>query len=252
MALRRFFITPDQVTDDVVRLDGDLFHHVRDVCRFGPGDAFEVLTGDGQARRVEITQVGKRDLTARVTDARALPPVAKPLVILAVSIPKLPKMDWIIEKSVELGVHQIRPFTSAFSFLRQTNEVSENRLSRWRKLVTAATQQSGRGDLMDIAAPTTLDGLLTEYREAKSTAGIFAYEGQASLRLDDAVARVKRDAPDQVWTFVGSEGGFSPGEVALFAENGVPATSMGEQILRVETACLALVSVLKYELGSLR
>jgi 16S rRNA (uracil1498-N3)-methyltransferase len=119
-------------------------------------------------------------------------------------------------------------------------------------LVQAATQQSGRGELMTIAEPRTLEQTLAEFKDTPRAAGIFPYEGESPQHLDDALARIKTAGPDQVWAFVGSEGGFSVREVELFGAHHLPATSMGEQILRAETACLALVSVIKYELGSLR
>ena len=252
MALRRFFITSADIEGELVRLGGDLFHHVRDVCRFETGDEFEVLLGDGFARRVRIASVGKRELTARVVDSRRLAPLPGPAVTLALSIPKLPKVDWIIEKSVELGVSHVRPFVSDFSFLRKVSEVSENRLGRWRKLVQAATQQSGRGELMTIHEPTTLDQVLGEFKSTPRALGIFPYEGEAPQRLDVALAKIKGEAPAGVWAFVGSEGGFSPREVDLFARAGLPATSMGERILRCETACVSLVSLIAFETGLLR
>lgn len=230
-----------------MRIDGDLFHHIRDVCRFAEGDRFEVLPGNKQAVLMEITAVGKRELTAVPISTRVLPELAKPLITLAVSIPKLPKVDWIIEKCVELGAFEIRPFVSDFSFLRKVSEVSDNRLARWRKLAVAATQQSGRGDLMQVHEAITLRDLLADFNRRERTGGLFPYEGEAPLGLRQALTALRNQQLDHLWVFVGSEGGFSPAEVMLFEESGLDPVTMGEQILRVETACLALVSVIRYE-----
>lgn len=249
MALRRFYIEKENLQGDRLSISGDLFHHIRDVCRFDVGSQFEVLLGDHQAHLVEVTEVNKRELFGRRISTRELPALKKPLITLCLSVPKLPKVDWIIEKCVELGASEIRPFVSDYSFLRKESEISENRIARWEKLVQAATQQSGRGDLLKIGKPITLKKLLEEFNRNPSTGGLFPYEGESQIGLPSALKELKSRHLEHLWVFVGSEGGFSLEEVNLFAQYGLNPVSMGEQILRVETACLALVSVIKYELG---
>jgi 16S rRNA (uracil1498-N3)-methyltransferase len=251
MAWRRFYIDKECLHGDELRIGGELFHHIREVCRFTAGDRFEVLPGDGRALLVEITSQSRGELSARVLGERPLPEPGKPLITLALSVPKLPKVDWIVEKSVELGVHEIRPFVSDYSFLRKREEISGNRVARWRKLVNGATQQSGRGDIMAIREAVTLEELLEEFNRTASVEGLFPYEGESRMGLAAALARFKSPPPERLWVFVGSEGGFSKREVELFAERGLEPVSMGAQILRVETACLALVSIIKYETGAL-
>lgn len=237
--------------ENPLSIAGDLFHHIRDVCRFGAGDRFEILPGDGRALLYEITDVGKREMSARKLAERVIPPPAKPDIVLALSIPKLPKVDWILEKSVELGVSEVRPFVSDYSFLRKSSEITTARLDRWRKIIEGATQQSGRGELMAIHPAVTLESLLAEFNRTPKASGLFPYEGEALVRLNDAISSVRASQPEQIWLFVGSEGGFSRDEVDLFGRSGLKPVSMGSQILRVETACLALVSVIKYETGAL-
>lgn len=237
------------MSGDSVVISGDLFHHIRDVCRFEVGSQFEVLLGDSKAHLVEVTALNKKELQGRKLSTRELPALKKPYITLALSVPKLPKVDWIVEKCVELGVAEIRPFVSDYSFLRKEAEISENRVARWQKLVHAATQQSGRGDLLKIGAATSLKKLLEEFNRNPSTGGLFPYEGEAQLALPSAIQQLKSQHLDHIWVFVGSEGGFSTSEVKLFAQFGLNPVSMGEQILRVETACLALVSIIKYETG---
>ena len=253
MAYRRFFLNPEEshLAADLCTLRGELVHHIKDVCRFKAGDRFEVLPGNNEAVLVEIVSQSSKELSAHVISRRQLPELTKPYLTLALSVPKLPKVDWIIEKAVELGAFEIRPFVSDYSFLRKVSEISENRLARWQKLVQAATQQSGRGDLMKIHPATTLEKLLAEFNRNPATGGLFPYEGEARVNLPHALRELKNRNLDHLWVFVGSEGGFSQTEVELFARHGLSPTSMGEQILRVETACLALMSIIKYETGAL-
>lgn len=256
MALRRFYIEPQQLFENQVCLTGDMVHHIADVCRFGVGDQFEVLTGDGVAHLVEIQQQTSREILAKVLSRREITKPSGPEVVLCLSVPKLPKVDWIVEKSVELGVAEIRPFVSDFSFLRKVAEISPNRMQRWDKLVQGATQQSGRGELMKMHSPVTLQSMLAEFsgriNRGLGLSGLFLYEGKAPLGLGAAMQILKARDPEQLWVFVGSEGGFSLEEVTIFTEMGLTPVSMGQQILRVETACLAIASIIKYEFGTLR
>jgi 16S rRNA (uracil1498-N3)-methyltransferase len=248
MALRRFFVGPEMFSQNPIVIDGDLFHHIKEVCRFSQGDEFELLPGDGSARKVRVQDAGKKTITVVEVGRRPLPEPSKPRIHLALSVPKFPKVDWIVEKCVELGVHTIVPFVSDYSFIREQKELSVNKVSRWQKLITAATQQSGRGDLMKLEPVTSLEALLKEFNRMKGVVGLFPYEGASQQDLREAIVQLKERTFEDLWVFVGSEGGFSPREVELFSQVGLPPVSMGEQILRVETACVALVSVLQYEL----
>lgn len=251
MALRRFYIEPDRVQNSLVRVEGDLFHHIRDVVRFGIGDEFELLPGDGRALRVRIQDNPLRSFVCEVLSERQLSVPKPPHLHLVLSLPKMPKLDWIIEKSVELGAMGIHPVVSDQSFLRKLNEISESRKERWKKIVVSATQQSGRGDLMSIAEPVELKSFLNEFNLTSTRQGLFPYEGESALGMSQAVAQILKSDPNEIWLFIGSEGGFSKDEVELFKGKGMPPVSMGEQILRVETACVAALSILKYACHSM-
>ncbi len=247
MALRRFWIESSDMTGDQVQLHGDLFHHILDVCRFETGDRFEVMPGDGNAYLVEISEMGKRELRGRIFETRVVEPLRKPWIHLAVSVPRYPKVDFIVEKCVELGVHTLSLFISEFSFPRELKDLSENRMQRWEKINRSAAQQSGRGTLMEISKPERLEDLLRKMQSQTGVLGLFPYEGDAAIGWKAAIAEAKKRSPDEIWVFVGSEGGFSKREVELFQQFGLAPMTMGSQILRVETACVALVSVIKYE-----
>lgn len=246
MALRRFWIDIPCVSGQEIVISGDLFHHIRDVCRFSTGDQFELLPGDGLAHLAEISKLNKRDLLVRLLESRALGEVPRPWIHLALSIPKFSKVDFIVEKCVELGVYQLSLFQSDHSYPKSLTEVSQGRLARWNKIGKAAAQQSGRGALMKITEPTTLTDTLENFRLRPGVVGLFPYEGEATLGWQAAMQAARKSSPEEVVVFVGSEGGFSRREVELFQQFGLQPMTMGQQILRVETACVALVSVIKY------
>ncbi|MBX9768960.1 MAG: 16S rRNA (uracil(1498)-N(3))-methyltransferase, partial [Bdellovibrionales bacterium] len=250
--MRRFWISTEDIRNDQVQFKDDAFHHIFVVCREELGSKFEVLTGTPIARLVEVTSVSKKAAVGRVLSERPLPEIAKPHIILAVGYSRPQKMDWIIEKAVELGVHRVVPVLSEFSFLRSKSEAM-GRHHRYEKIIRAATEQSGRGSLMELSDPEGLEGLLQTFNRDGRSAGLFPYEGTSDLNLTNAITRLKPQVDqaslDEVWLFVGSEGGFSQREVEAFRAVGLPPVTAGSQILRVETACVVLVGVLKYGLG---
>lgn len=237
---------------ELVDIEGDELHHIRDVCRMTLGSKFEVIIEGGTALLVEIIEEQKKKSIARVIESRKIPELPKPHLHLAVSIPRLPVFEAVLEKAVELGTHSIHPFFSDFSFIRKQEEVLEKKQERWHKIVQSATQQSGRGELMQITKAQPLETLLKSFNQSGSSAGLFAYEGEGLLSAPKAVEQLRLKQPNEVWMFVGSEGGFSDREVQLFQSFGLPPVTLGSQVLRVETACVALLSVIKYGLDQMK
>lgn len=245
------------VRGEDVTLNGDVLHHIRDVCRMHKGSKFEVIVGQGAtglAHLVEIVNETKHESFAKVLETRAIPEIPRPHLHLALSIPRFPVFEAVVEKAVELGVFEIHPFFSEFSFIRTQDDVWKKKLPRFEKIVQSATQQSGRGDLMSIAEPVDLPTLLATFNRTPHAKGLFAYEGSARLSAKEGVAAVAADRASlsEAWIFVGSEGGFSGREVESFQAAGLSSVTLGSQVLRVETACVALVSVLKYDLNLMR
>jgi 16S rRNA (uracil1498-N3)-methyltransferase len=248
--MKRFWVEKKFFFKDEINLEGDVYHHICDVCRQDVGSKFEILS-EGMAYFVELTAKNKKSATATIHEKREAPAPQKPYLHLAVSISKFQTMEVIVEKAVELGVAVLYPFVSEFSFIRDKNSDRLNdKLDRWDRIVKAATQQTGRGDLMKISQVMTLKELVEKMNQTASSAGLFPYEGESEQTVSAAIKSMKAKNPENLWLFVGSEGGYSHQEVEFFKQNGLKSSTLGEQILRVETACLSLVSILKYEFSS--
>ena len=249
-SVRRYWVDQDSIQAQEVHFHDDAFHHIFDVCRQQVGSKFEVLGKNNSAFFVEVTQVLKKTAVAKILETRKVSPIASPHIVLALSVSRFPIMDAVMEKAVEMGVFRIQPFYSDFSFVRKTDAISENKIERWKKIVKSATQQSGRGELMTLSAPIDFPQLQKEFNQNPKSKGLFAYEGDATLGIKSYLKQQSQfDNVDEVWIFIGSEGGFSPTEVQSFQKWGLQPVTLGEQILRVETACITTIAVLKYELG---
>jgi 16S rRNA (uracil1498-N3)-methyltransferase len=256
--VRRYWAPPECFQNNEVRLRGDLLHHVRDVCRQQKGSKFEIIDISGKAHLVEIIAETKQESVARILETRVIPGLARPYIHLVLSVPRFPVFEAVLEKSVELGVKSIKPIFSDFSFTRAKEDVFQNKLKRFEKIVVSATQQSGRGDLMMIDKPLTIDEALRTFggealrSDGGRAAGLFAFEGNGVLSAHEGLGKVRERQPTDVWVFAGSEGGFSVREVELFKSFDLQAVTLGSQVLRVETACVALVSIIKYDLDLMR
>ncbi|MBC7741120.1 MAG: 16S rRNA (uracil(1498)-N(3))-methyltransferase [Bdellovibrionaceae bacterium] len=258
--MRRYWIQKSQIqstdgAEAVVVFKDELFHHIFDVCRQEVGHHFEVLTEDSKAYLVEVTTREKKQARAKVIEERTIPQLPRPHIHLALSIPRFPVMDSIIERAVEMGVTSILPFYSDYSFIRKASNLPSGKQERWQKIVISATQQCGRGELLKIHEPIDWSGRAAFINPNNESWCLFAYEGAGVLNIHDHLAAKKKAltiTPQDIWIIVGSEGGFSESEVVEMRQLGLDPVTLGSQVLRVETACLTLVSVLKYEFELLK
>lgn len=253
--MRRYWIEKKDITDSQVTFSGEIFHHIFSVCRQQTGSRFEVLTEDSKAYLVEVTALEKKLARANIIESRPIAKLPLPHIHIALSVSRYQVMDSIIEKAVEMGVSSIQPFCSDNSFIRKPENLPVGKLERWKKIVVSATQQSGRGELMTIANPIDWDGTIRLINPNSQNWCLFSYEGESAQPLQPHLQSLKRSAlatPENIWLMVGSEGGFSAQEVLKMQQLGLHPVTLGPQVLRVETACMTLVSVLKYEFGLLK
>lgn len=264
--MRRYWVESEDFDSrevgGLVRLTGDTLHHIRDVCRQDVGDRFEVLD-DGHAFLVEVVASTKREMQGCIREVREIEPLPFPRVRLALAIPRFNVFEAVLEKMVEMGVEEIQPLFSDNSFLKTDSEAWRGKEARFQKIIQSATQQCGRGEKMRLMPAKKLSefvgDLSSEINRGAAVSGLFAYE-VGNLPIKEALRQGARNSASSsseepkklVWAFIGGEGGFSREEVRNFATLGFPAVTLGRQVLRVETACVALVSVLKYELDLMR
>jgi 16S rRNA (uracil1498-N3)-methyltransferase len=248
--MRRYWIEKNAIFGDNVTFKGDVFHHIFDVCRQDKGHHFEVITEDSKAFLVEVTSVEKKQAHAKIIETREIEKLPHPHINIALSVSRYNVMDSIVEKAVEMGVYSILTFCSDYSFIRKPENLPAGKTERWNKIIISATQQSGRGELLKITEPVDWDEMLKTINPGPQSRCLFAYEGESTLAIKEAIATIRKsNVPENLWIIVGSEGGFSDKEVTEMQQLGLDPVTLGSQVLRVETACMTLVSVLKYEFG---
>ena len=259
--MRRYWLEPTSLTNNHFEITGDIFQHIFVVCRQDVGSQFEILVGDHKAYLVRVTAKDKKSATAEIISVREVEVLPKPHLNLILSLCKYPVMDSVIERAVELGVQSIQIVYSDFSFLQ--TDLPKAKLERWEKIIVSATQQSGRGSRMALRAPLPLVKILTQtINQDPAVLCLFAYEGAGEplrerlqfekARLNEIQGGAENASVQEIKIFLGSEGGYSAAEVNRFKDLDIQPVTLGSKVLRVETACLALVSVLKYEFGIMR
>ncbi len=240
--MRRYFFESSIGLNSDLKIDGELFKHIFKVCRRKEGDHFELLS-DGEAYLVEVSKVLKNEALVRVLEKRKLNELKKPHIHLVLANPKPAVFERVLEKSVELGVKSIRLIISENSFFKSIDKLKLKE-KRALKITKQAMQQSGRGESLTLEEPKTLKDFLEDFKSMKDTEGVFFYEAESA---DFSVSSINLDKSAlSCHLLIGGEGGFTEAEAALVRSSGFKSISLGEQILRVETACVAGVSILKF------
>jgi len=220
--------------------------HVQ-VLRLVPGDAITLFDGRGGCHAATLVEIGKRHALARVgahDAAEAEPPFR---VTLAQGLAGGDKMDWLVEKAVELGACAIQPLQAVRSVVRLSGERALKRQAHWQALVEAACEQCGRNRLPVVAAVANLDTWLAHVDHGGAR---LLVSPRAEQSLPTYVTAHK-DAllADGVTLLIGPEGGLAPEEEAAALHAGFTAVSLGPRILRTETAGLACLAALNALLG---
>jgi 16S rRNA (uracil1498-N3)-methyltransferase len=241
----RFFCPAALTPGATVDLPETVAHHLH-VVRQQLGAALTLFNGEGGQYRAVLAELGKKRASALV---EAFEPVEVELpyaVTLAQALPEGTKMDWIIEKAVELGVAAIAPLAAQRSVVRLAGERAEKRLAHWEAVVVAASEQSGRNRLARVAPLAELPRWLAQSPQGTAPRILL------SPRATQSLAQWARNEPPQALTLlVGPEGGFTDQEEQAALAHGALALSMGPRVLRTETAGLTALAALNASWGGM-
>lgn len=221
--------------DTSIELPESVAHHALQVLRMRVGDRLVLFDGEGGEYEAQLEGAGKRPC-ARVGRRRDVERESPLDVTLAQALPAGEKMDWIVQKAVELGVRRIVPVAAARSVLRLSGERAAKRLRHWRQVMIAACEQCGRTRLADVDAVTDLDEFLARCADSPATRLVLAPGGAGGLR--EVAAR------RPIVVLIGPEGGFTADELAAAASAGFGSVGLGPRVLRTETAGPAVLAAL--------
>lgn len=244
----RLLVTGLRTPGQRLALDADQCHYALRVLRLRAGDALELFDGAGGRWSARLVSAGRADATVELLGPRTACPESPLRISLVQCLSAAERMDFTIEKAVELGVASIVPVASARSVVRLDDERAARRLAHWQRLVVAAAMQCGRDHLPTLAPPVPLAHWLAG-RDRRVSGWVLAPGAGHSLAT--GAAALEPDAP-LVELLVGPESGLAPDEVATAIASGLQPTSLGPRVLRTETAGLAAIAVLQALRGDLR
>jgi 16S rRNA (uracil1498-N3)-methyltransferase len=217
-------------------LDGVESRHLSKVLRLGPGDEIEVFDGKGLLANAVVEHLSRDSVLLRLVIKTQIPPKTSGRVILAVSIAKGERFDWMIEKCTELGADHI----AAVQYDRTVKMGKDSAIERYKKIALAAAKQCGRLHLPSISGPDTLAHTLQRLRGDYPQA--ILWYGDAEGCAVEKASEGSSDADKIVC--IGPEGGFSEEEHQFFADCGASAVCVNCNILRIETAAIAFSALL--------
>ena len=271
--MKQFLLKDKPGDDNIVRLTGSDYHYLVRVRRLAAGEFFPALLPDGNETQIQIISAGGGTLTGKCQDNKhcanhqdnicssSIPPI-----VLFQALPKSDKMDLITRQAAECGITEIVPFISEFTAVKKNND--EKKLLRWERIIKEARQQSGSKTATVIHSPVTLKELFIYWKKIKEerenpdqAIGILFHHPVADLSSSGEKQTNRILEQESLHGYlnndisiaalaVGPEGGFSEKEVSLFLENGFKILTIGNTILRTETAalyCSAAIRILLLE-----
>ena len=242
--MHRFFIP--QLYNEEMSIIGVDAKHIGKVLRMQPGDKLQIVSDDGVSALAEVTAISETTVTVRCLEvlAESHEPAVK--ITLAQGLAKGEKMDFIIQKAVELGVCSIVPVAMEHSVVRLDGAKADKKVERWQKIAEAAAKQSKRDIIPQVQAVQSVSQMLAN-NNCKTK--IIAYECEDRMSLKTALREAGQ--LDDLLLIIGPEGGISEGELNKAREAGAIPVSLGSRILRAETAGLVAMSAIFYETGDL-
>lgn len=247
--MHRFFVPPEYINSDSVMILSDISRQISKILRMRPGNEIKVFDNSGWEYSVLLSEVSDIKVIGHISNKTLISADPSSKVILYQSLLKTDKFELILQKCTELGVAEFIPLQCARSIPRTSNQgLSKNRLSRWKKIVTEATEQSGR-----VHVPPIHDVL--EFTDACKTVkapALILSVSNNNNGLRNAISNHKSSSTNQPLNiFVGPEGGFTEDDINYARQFGITDISLGPRVLRAETAAIATVSATIYELGEL-
>jgi len=247
--VHRFMVSPNNIQNNKITLEGDDLKHLRQVLRLKPGDTILVFDGSGVEYEANILTLEKSSALAEIKAVFQTETEPKTRITLFQGLPKGEKMDLIIQKGVELGVHRIIPVITKRTVVKLNKTDREKKAERWSRISKEAAKQCRRAYVPEVTEPITFDDALIKTKSFG--AALLLYENEGKKCLKETLKCYNINKIRDIALFVGPEGGFAHQEVKKCTNIGCDIVSLGKRILRVETATISVLSIIMYEMGEM-
>lgn len=239
-----WFFTDEEINSEKYNISGETARHILKSLRMKTGEELTLVTPAGVQNDCRICDISGELLAVEILKSYPCENEPNTKAVLYQALPKGDKMELIIQKCVELGISKIVPVLTARCISRPDEKSMKKKLVRWNKIAKEAASQSRRGIIPEVTEVISFKKAVEDCKE--NDVNLIFYElGGKSIKT------ILKNQPESVGFFVGSEGGFEENEIGLALENGIEAATLGKRILRAETAPIAALSIIMYELNEM-
>lgn len=248
--MAKFFVENNQIKDDIIEIIGEDVNHIAKVLRLENEDNIFVCNKNTAITyKAKIMEMLKDKIIAKILEEVVDTRESKVNVTIFQGLPKADKMEYIIQKSTELGVKKIVPVEMKRCVVKLDEKDKVKKLARWQKIAESAAKQSGRDAIPELNEIVSITNLKERIKDFNLF--LVAYEGESTNTLKFELQYAKRTIIDKenikIGVVIGPEGGFEEKEIEELCINGAKVVTLGKRILRTETASLAVLSNIMYE-----
>ena len=243
--MHHFFVTPQQISGDKIRIEGGDVNHMKNVLRMKLHEKAEISDGESRTYLCEVEAYEEDVAVLHILEEMEADTEPASKLYLFQGLPKSDKMELIVQKAVELGVYKIVPVAMKRCVVRLDDKKAAKKADRWNSIAESAAKQAGRSRIPEVTMPLSYNEALKMAEELDVT--LLPYELAGGMEVTREVIRQIKSG-QSVGIFIGPEGGFEPEEVDAAVSMGAKVITLGRRILRTETAGLATLAVLMFEL----
>lgn len=244
----RFFVERENISENKITITNTDVAHITRVLRMNVGEPLTICDGMGNDYETKISQISEKSIDCDIISKEKSNTEPDVKVTLFQCLPKASKMEYIIQKTTELGISKIVPCASMRCVVKLDGKKAEQKKQeRWQKIASEAAKQCGRGIIPQVSMPMTIKEVM---QNAKDYDLFFVpYECEEQTNIKSVLTSAKE--PKNVAFIIGPEGGFDPSEIDMIQKAGIKTVTLGRRILRTETAGEAVLAMTMYEIGDI-
>ena len=243
--MHHFFVTPEQVREGQIRIEGSDVNHMKNVLRMKLGEELHISDGNNKKYLCEIVSMDTDSVYTVIKEELVSDTELPSKIHLFQGLPKSDKMELIVQKAVKLGVYEIIPVATKRAVVKLDDKKAEKKVERWNSISESGAKQSGRNVIPKVKS-------VMGYKEAMqyaNTLDVILIPYELAEGMNETRQVIEAIRPGQsVGIFIGPEGGFETAEVEYAVAQGAKVITLGKRILRTETAGLTTLSILMYHL----
>lgn len=241
----KFFVPKESIKEENIVLQGSDVNHIRNVLRMRVGEKIIISDGIDKEYKCEIIDITEEDVMCKILDVDGMVAELPSKIYLLQGLPKMDKMELIIQKAVELGVYEIIPVATKRAVVKLDEKKSATKVKRWNSISESAAKQSKRSIIPKVSEVVSFKQAVDLIKDFDTA--IIPYEQETNILESKKIFDQIKEGTN-VAIMIGPEGGFSDSEIKYARENNVKPISLGKRILRTETAGLMVLSVIMWKL----